>query len=322
VDLSIVVPVYCGRETVPNLVAQLGDYLAQHYAFEIVLVDDGSPDDSAAVCKQLAAQYSFIKAVCLARNFGEHNAVMAGLNQAVGDVVVIMDDDLQNPPSEVRKLVEEVAKGYDVVYSRYEQKRHSWFRNLGSWLNDRVATVMLKKPRNLYLCSFKAMNRFLINEVTRFDGPFPYIDGLILRTTQRVGVVTVEHHVRSVGRSGYTLRKLISLWARMFTSFSILPLRIASIMGLVVAFLGLAGAVVFVVERIRNPNLPAGWASMAVLVTVLSGIQLFSLGMLGEYLGRVFLKIGGAPQFIVREVVGAGSAIPAMQQSAKGVPSP
>lgn len=301
-NLSIVVPVYRGGETVPHLVAQLGEYLSTRYSFEIVLVDDGSPDNSAEVCKQLATEHPFVTAVCLARNFGEHNAVMAGLNHARGEAVVIMDDDLQNPPSEVTKLVDGLAKGNDVVYARYDEKRHSWFRNWGSMVNDRVATVMLGKPKDLYLCSFKAMNRFLVNEIIRFDGPFPYIDGIVLRTTRRIGVTTVEHHERTTGQSGYTLRKLISLWFRMFTGFSILPLRIASILGLTMSGLGVLGALYFAVERISNPTLPVGWATLAVLVTLLSGVQLFSLGLLGEYLGRVFLRLGGAPQFIVRDV--------------------
>lgn len=301
-NLSIVVPVYRGGETVSHLVAQLSQYLSSRYSFEIVLVDDGSPDNSAEVCKYLATEYPFVTAVCLARNFGEHNAVMAGLNHARGDAVVIMDDDLQNPPSEVTKLLDELAKGNDVVYARYDEKRHSWFRNFGSKLNDRVATVMLGKPKDLYLCSFKAMNRFLVDEVIRFDGPFPYIDGIVLRTTRRIGVVTVEHHARTTGRSGYTLRKLASLWFRMFTGFSILPLRIASILGLLMSGLGILGALYFAVERIVDPMLPVGWATLAVLVTLLSGVQLFSLGLLGEYLGRVFLRLGGTPQYIVRDV--------------------
>jgi glycosyltransferase involved in cell wall biosynthesis len=301
-NLSIVVPVYRGGETVPHLVAQLGDYLSTRYSFEIVLVDDGSPDDSAEVCKRLAEQFPFVKAVCLARNFGEHNAVMAGLNHAQGDAVVIMDDDLQNPPSEVTKLLDELARGKDVVYARYDEKRHSWFRNFGSRINDRVATIMLNKPKDLYLCSFKAMNRFLVDEVVRFDGPFPYIDGIVLRTTRRIGVVTVKHHERTTGQSGYTLRKLVSLWFRMFTGFSILPLRIASVLGLTMSGLGVLGALYFAVERLADPALPVGWATLAVLVTLLSGVQLFSLGLLGEYLGRVFLRLGGTPQFIVRDV--------------------
>lgn len=298
--LSIVVPVYRGADTVGELVEKLSAELRAYYDLEIVLVDDKSPDHSADVLRELGARFPWVVCVFLSRNFGEHNAVLAGLNHASGDFIVTMDDDLQNPPYEVKRLVDELERGYDVVYSRYERKRHSPFRNFGSWLNDRVANVMLGKPKGLYLCSFRAMNRFLVNEIVRFDGPFPYIDGLILRATRNVGVLTVEHHERQVGRSGYTLVKLVRLWANMFTSFSILPLRFTSILGLIVAALGIVLAFVFALERLVHPELPIGWASIMVAVMVLSGAQLFSLGMLGEYLGRLFLKVGGEPQFVVR----------------------
>jgi polyisoprenyl-phosphate glycosyltransferase len=299
--VSIVVPVYCGAATVPELVARLGEELRSQYDLEVVLVDDGSPDNSAEVLRQLSRQHLWVRSVFLSRNFSEHNAVMAGLTFATGDCVVIMDDDLQNPPSEVTKLIEKLETGFDVVYSRYEEKRHSAFRNFGSWLNDRVANVMLNKPKGLYLSSFKALSRFVVDELTTFDGPFPYIDGLILRTTRNIGTVTVEHHKRAMGRSSYTMGKLIRLWVNMFTSFSILPLRMASLLGLLVAGMGVLAALAFALERVRNPNLPIGWASLAVTVLVLSGVQLFTLGMLGEYLGRMFLKVGGEPQFVVRD---------------------
>jgi polyisoprenyl-phosphate glycosyltransferase len=298
--LSVVVPVYRGAETVTELVERLGEELLTSYDFEIVLVEDCSPDNSGEVMKGLAARHPWVRCLHLSRNFGEHNAVLAGLNYARGDFVVIMDDDLQNPPSEVRRLVAELEAGFDVVYSRYERKQHHWFRNLGSWLNDRVANVMLGKPRKLYLSSFKALSRFVVDEITKFDGPFPYIDGLILRTTRNIKAVTVEHHERAVGTSGYTLTKLIRLWVNMFTSFSILPLRISSLFGLVVAGSGGILAVAFGIERLRNPALPLGWASIMVSVQLLAGVQLFALGMLGEYLGRMFLKVGGEPQFVVR----------------------
>lgn len=298
--LSIVVPVYRGADTITELVASLSDELRGRFDLEIVLVDDKSPDHSAEVMRGLAARYPWVVCVYLARNFGEHNAVLAGLNYASGDAVVTMDDDLQNPPHEVTRLVEKLESGYDVVYSRYEAKRHSGFRNWGSWLNDRVANVMLGKPRGLYLCSFRSMNRFVVDQVVKFDGPFPYIDGLILRATRNIGVLTVEHRERALGRSGYTLKKLFQLWTNMFTSFSILPLRVASLVGLVVAVVGTLLAVAFVFERLSNPDLPLGWASLMVTVMILSGTQLFSLGMLGEYLGRMFLKVGGEPQFVVR----------------------
>lgn len=314
--VSIVIPVYCGGATVPELVDRLSEVLRGRYELEIVLVDDGSPDDSAIACRQVAARCPWVRVILLSRNFSEHNAVMAGLNFATGDCVVIMDDDLQNPPSEVTKLIDELHSGFDVVYSRYEEKRHSVLRNLGSWFNDRVANVMLGKPPDLYLCSFKVMSRFVVDEVKKFDGPFPYIDGLILRTTRNIGVTTVEHHERPSGRSGYTLRKLVRLWINMFTSFSILPLRIASLLGLAVAGTGVIAALFFIVERTRDPSLPVGWASLVVSVMLLSGVQLFALGMLGEYLGRMFLKIGGEPQFVVRETRNCGADINATVGSA------
>ncbi|HEX2679136.1 MAG TPA: glycosyltransferase family 2 protein, partial [Polyangiales bacterium] len=196
-SISIVVPVYCGAASVPELVEKLSETLRARYELEIVLVDDGSPDNSAEVCRSLAAKYPWVRVVLLAKNFSEHNAVMAGLRFATGSCVVIMDDDLQNPPGEVTKLVDELEKGHDVVYARYDEKKHSTFRNLGSAFNDRVANVMLNKPPELYLCSFKVLSRFVVNELIKFDGPFPYIDGLILRTTRHIGVVTVVHHDRA-----------------------------------------------------------------------------------------------------------------------------
>jgi undecaprenyl-phosphate 4-deoxy-4-formamido-L-arabinose transferase len=301
--VSIVIPVYRGARTIGPLVERLEQHLGGVHDLEIVLVNDGSPDDSGAVCRQLAAARPRVRFVNLSRNFGEHNAVMAGLNHCAGDVAVIMDDDFQNPPSEVSKLVAAVEAGHDVAFACYERKQHSWFRNFGSRFNDRVASVMLGKPRDLYLASFKAINRWLIEEVIRYEGPYPYLDGLILRATRDYVTVAVQHDARQEGRSGYTVRKLVALWLNMFTNFSILPLRIAAIAGIVVGCLGVASAIVFLVEKLRDPSLPAGWASLIVSLMLLSGIQLFALGMIGEYLGRLFLKDVGRPQFVVRDAV-------------------
>lgn len=220
--LSVVVPVYNGARTVGPLVERLHEHLASRYELEVVLVNDGSPDDdSADVCRGLALRLPWVRFVDLARNFGEHNAVMAGLNHCSGDAAVIMDDDFQNPPAEVVKLVERLDEGYDVVFSRYEEKKHHPLRNLGSRFNDAVANLVLDKHSDLYLSSFKALNRFLIDEIIRYPGPYPYVDGLILRTTRHYATQTVEHVERQHGRSGYTARKLVRLWLAMFTNFSV-----------------------------------------------------------------------------------------------------
>ena len=308
VRLSVVIPVYRGERTIGPLVHALVECLGSLYKLEVVLVNDGSPDDSADVCRQLAERLPFVKFLNLSRNFSEHNAVMAGLNYCTGDFVVIMDDDFQNPPSEVSKLVDEIQKGYDVVFSYYGTKQHHFLRNLGSRINDWFAVVLLDKPRDLYLSSFKVLSRFVVDELIKYDGPFPYIDGLVLRFTRNYSRVLVAHDPRREGQSGYTLRKLLSLYLNMFTNFSILPLRLASYAGLVTSVLGLIGAGVFIVERLNNPEIPAGWASVIVSLFIVGGIQLFALGMIGEYLGRLFMKDNGRPQFVVREHLNCESA--------------
>lgn len=302
--LSIIIPVYNGATTIEELVKQLFDSLAGTYELEVVLVNDCSPDDNSAdVCRDLTANRKDLVFLDLARNFGEHNAVMAGLNHCSGDAAVIMDDDFQNPPSDVIKLVDELAKGYDVVYSAYTKKEHHFFRNIGSRFNGWVASMLIGKPRELYLSSHKAINRFLIDEVVKYQGPYPYIDGLIFRITRNYSTVTVAHSARQQGQSGYTFKKLVSLWLNMFTNFSILPIRLAVLAGLVFSLIGLIAAGVFFVEKLTNPDMPAGWASLIITLLIVSGVQLFTIGTLGEYLGRLFLQVNGQPQFVVREKI-------------------
>ena len=303
--ISVVVPVYNGAETVPKLIEQLDKHLRPQNALELILVNDGSTrDNSDEVCEVAAQQNDWIVYLELSTNFGEHNAVMAGLNHCTGDCVVIMDDDLQNPPHEVIRLVEELDRGdYDVVFSYYKKKQHGMSRNLGSAFNNLIASYILKKPRDLYLSSFKCIRRSVVKQVIKYDGPYPYIDGLILRSTTCYGRLEVEHDSREVGRSGYSLRKLVSLWLNMFTNFSILPLRIASAIGLLLATLsGLAGIVV-IIEKIMNPDLPTGWASVFVALLFMSSVQLLAIGLMGEYLGRVLMKLNKIPQFVVRRTI-------------------
>jgi len=309
--LSVIIPVYNGAQTIGPLVEAVGREVGPRHELELVLVNDGSPaDNTAEVCAALAARDPRVKFIDLSRNFGEHNAVMAGLNYCTGDAAVIIDDDFQNPPSEILRLVDKLAEGHDVVYSRYERKAHRGWRNLGSRFNNAVATLMLHKPYDLYLSSFKALSRFVIDELIKYRGPYPYIDGLIWRITRRCAVVTVRHDPRAVGKSGYTLRKLVSLWLNMFTNFSILPLRAAVVLGLLLAAAGMVVAVLSFIERLRHPDLPRGWASLIISLMLLSGVQLVAIGMVGEYLGRLFLKDAGNPQFVVRQIVNGAKREP------------
>jgi undecaprenyl-phosphate 4-deoxy-4-formamido-L-arabinose transferase len=301
--LSIVIPVYNAEKTIHRLVDELVSALSRNYSLEVILVNDNSMDLSEETCISLHNKYkNIVKFYSLSRNVGEHSAVLAGLNKVTGDFTVIMDDDFQNPLSEVVKLVNEALDSdHDVIYSYFENKRHSLYRNMGSWFNNKVANLMLKKPKDLYLSSFKILNRFLVNEIIKYQAPFPYIDGLILQITDKIGKVKVEHHARREGRSGYTLKKLISVWLNMFTNFSILPLRSTVILGFIFALLGLGLGIYTVIEKILDPNVPIGFTTLIVSISIFAGVQLMALGMLGEYIGRIFLSINRKPQYTIRK---------------------
>ncbi|MFI5340384.1 MAG: glycosyltransferase family 2 protein [Candidatus Methylomirabilales bacterium] len=320
---SIVIPVYNSAGTIGPLVERLIAVLRGN-ALQIVLVNDGSVDDSDAACRALSARHGgTVTYVRLARNFGEHNAVMAGLHHTRGDYVVIMDDDFQNPPEEVARLVDHACShGYDIVYTYYARKHHHWVRNLGSRLNDRVATFLLEKPPDLYLSSFKCLNRFIVGEILKYRGPYPYVDGIALRCTRNIGTIQVRHEPRREGRSNYTPRKLLRLWLNMFMNFSVMPLRMSTLLGLAWSTLGLLLGIQVVVERIVRPDVPVGWASVLVAILLFSGVQLVMLGLMGEYLGRLFLTENQTPQFVVREVVEAESLPSADALVTGAVPAP
>lgn len=300
--LSIVIPVYNGAGSIGELVEALQS-LNVPGGHEIVLVNDCSPDSSLAECRRLQAEATVpMTLVDLARNFGEHNAVMAGLREARGAHVITMDDDLQNPPGEVLRLLEHAQKaGKDVVYTHYAHKQHSAWRNLGSRFANRVADFVLDKPKGLYLSSFRCLSRFVVEQVVRYEGPFPYIDGLILQSTQSIGTLEVAHLPRHAGRSNYTLRRLTRLWLSMFLNFSVMPLRIATVTGFALSALGLFGFVWVVSEAITSET-PPGWASLTAATLLLLGVQLIMLGIIGEYLGRLYLTVNRKPQSTVRDV--------------------
>ena len=300
--LSIVVPVYNGADSVGELVAMLEE-LSIPGGHEIILVVDGSPDNSLAVCRELAARAHVpITVIDHARNFGEHNAVMTGLRHTRGAHVINMDDDLQNPPEEVARLLAFAQQsGRDVIYTYYDEKHHARWRNLGSEFTNWVAGFVLDKPKDFYLSSFRCMNAFVVREITRYEGPFPYVDGLILQVTQNIDRMLVRHLPRAVGRSNYTIRRLLRLWMSMFVNFSVMPLRISTLTGFALSVLGGLGGLAAIIEALFFSP-PAGWASLFVAVLLLSGVQLMILGIVGEYLGRLYLTANRKPQAVVRSV--------------------
>jgi undecaprenyl-phosphate 4-deoxy-4-formamido-L-arabinose transferase len=304
VGLSIVVPVYRGAATVGLLVEALSA-LRPEGGLEIVLVNDGSPDNSGEVCRALQQSATVpLTYIEHARNFGEHNAVMTGLRHARGSYVITMDDDLQNPPEEVIKLYDHARKGgWDVVYTRYAVKEHEGWRNLGSRFANKVADLLLDKPKGLYLSSFRCMSAMAVREVAKYRGPYPYVDGLLMQVTQRLDSIEVKHLPRAEGRSNYTIKRLVLLWLNLATNFSVLPLRLAILAGVLMGFLGILGALLVIIEALIGVT-PSGWASMMTVTLLIAGVQFLILGVLGEYVGRAFLSANGKPQGVVREARG------------------
>jgi len=303
IGLSIVIPVYRGAATIGRLVDALST-LHPAGGLEIVLVNDGSPDNSAEICQDLVRHATIpLTYIEHARNFGEHNAVMTGLRHASGAYVITMDDDLQNPPEEVVHLYDHARLGnWDVVYTRYGIKQHAGWRNLGSRFANAVADRLLDKPKGLYLSSFRCMSAFVVQSVTRYQGPYPYVDGLIMQVTQRIDSIEVRHLPRIEGRSNYNLVRLVRLWLNLATSFSLAPLRLAVYAGVFMALLGAAGAVGTIVEALFLHDTPSGWASTMTVILLVAGMQSMILGVLGEYVGRTFLSANGKPQGTVRAI--------------------
>jgi undecaprenyl-phosphate 4-deoxy-4-formamido-L-arabinose transferase len=268
-------------------------------SFELLLVNDASPDNSWQVICSLAEHHAFIKGISLRRNFGQHNAIMAGLHYVNGDFIVLMDDDLQHPPHAVGDLVRALSSGYDVCYTHYLNRQHATWKKLGSQFNDWAATRLLGKPKGLYLSSFKGMRKEIAQEIIQYDGPYAYIDGLIFDVTRSITTIDIEHQARQEGEGNYNLRRSLSLWLKMATSFSVLPLRIATYTGFLLAAVSSIMIIFVLVEKLLHPELPAGWASLIATILFIGGIQTLCIGVMGEYLGRTYLKLNRKPQFIV-----------------------
>ncbi|MDD3206851.1 MAG: glycosyltransferase family 2 protein [Lachnospiraceae bacterium] len=277
------------------------------YDYEIILVNDASPDDTFEVIRSLCKQNPKIKGINLAKNFGQHAALMAGFHWCKGEVVVCLDDDGQTPADEVDKLLTKIAEGADAVYAKYLHKQHSIFRNLGSKTNELMTRYLLKKPKELYVSSYFAVRRFVVDEMIRYENSYPYVIGLVLRSTKNIENVVVQHREREVGNSGYTIGKLMGLWFNGFTAFSIKPLRIATVMGALCAVAGFAYGIYTIVKRLVNPLVPAGFSSTMAAMMFIGGMLMLMLGLIGEYIGRIYICMNNAPQYVIRETINEGN---------------
>lgn len=301
--ISVVIPCYNSEKTIAQVVTQAKEVITDlGYIPEFVLVNDSSHDGTWQQIKTLALENKEVKAIDLARNFGQHNALITALRYVSGDYVIGMDDDLQTSPTQIPILLNKLLEGYDLVFGKYKEKKHSFFRNLGSRFNTWTAVKFAGRPKELKASSFWIAKRFVCDECIKYNGPFPHLQGLFFRTTQSVTDVYVEHFSRKYGTSNYTLKKLIRLWSS-FTNFSMLPLRAAFYSGIAIFIIGILTAFVIMLRKIIIPSTAIGWTSVIACILIFSGIIILFLGVIGEYIGRIFMSINQSPQYVIREIV-------------------
>ena len=304
--ISFVIPCYRSTQTLPAVVASIQELMTtrDEYEAEIILVNDCSPDDTFGTIRQLTEQYDNVIGVDIAKNRGQQNALMAGFRLASGDLIIGSDDDGQTPVESAFQLIDHLEEGnYDVVCARYVDRGHrSLFRRMGTWADRKMVKVFLEKPDDFNTAIYFVARRFVIEEIIRYDNPYPYWTGLLLRTTHNVGNVDVKQRDRLAGESGYNLRKLLGLWINGLTTFSIKPLRFATILGGLMAIIGFIIMIILVILRLAS-GFTVGWTSLIATNILIGGLIMIMLGVIGEYIGRIYLSLNKEPQYVVRQVI-------------------
>ena len=303
--ISVVIPCYNSEKTIEKLVEMIREEFNRmgKYTFEFVLVNDHSRDATFERIRALCEKYPNVRGINLMRNFGQHNALMAALHYAEGDLILGMDDDMQTHPSQIGKLLAKAEEGYDVVYGVYEKRRNSAMKNLSSRLNEVSSRILLGRPGRIHSSNFWVITRAVADETVRYPGYSPYIDGIFYRITHNIGNVSIEHHRRESGTSNYTFRKLLKLWLA-YWNYSVIPLRLSSIIGAAAACAGFIMAIATVLQKLFfEPEMPVGWPSLICTMLIFFGIVLLVLGIIGEYLGKILLTLNRTPQYIIRETV-------------------
>lgn len=301
--ISFVIPCYRSEKTILTVVDEIEQTMQQRkqFDYEIILVNDGSPDHVWDVIAELTKKDSQILGINLAKNFGQHSALMAGYNHCTGDYVVSLDDDGQTPACEVFSLIDELEKGYDVVYASYPETHQNFIRRCGSAFAKKMSDYMFDIKDDRKGSSYFVCRRFVIEEIVKYKHSYPYISGLVLRTTRNIGVVSVEHRDRLLGKSGYSFKALISLWLNGFTAFSVKPLELGVYIGFGMAFLGFIYAIYTIIRRLFISTVVEGWSSLIAVTLIVGGIIMIMLGLIGEYIGRIYICINNSPQYVVKE---------------------
>ena len=301
-EISIVIPVFNSAEILPELNKQINDALV-NIDYELILINDKSNDNSWEIIERLSGSHRNIIGINLRKNYGQDNAIMAGLNFASGNYVVIMDDDLQHSPKDITKLYKKCKEKYDICYANFRKKEQAFWKNIGSWLNGKVAEILLNKPKEIYLSPFQIINRDIIDKLIKYQGPYPYIQGLLLDLTDNVTQVDVGHHKRYTGKSNFNFIRSAIIFFKLVTSFSVIPLRISTIMGFFISSIGFILVPFYLYRYFFGSQVVEGWITIVLLQLIIGGFVLVSLGIIGEYIGRMYLNINNKPQFNIKETI-------------------
>lgn len=304
--LSFIIPCYGSEKTVSFVIDEICKTVKERsheYDYEIIAVNDCSPDDVWGVLLNLSDSNKKIKLVGLAKNMNRPGAVMAGLRMSSGDIAIILDDDGQCPMDHLWDLIAPIETGYDVSTAAYPKRKQSAFKDFGTYVNKKMTQFILNRPKGLEFTNFLAMRRYIVEEVCRYNNPYPYMTGLLLRTTHRITSVPMEERSRISGRSTFTFKKMMGMWMNGLTAFSIKPLRLASLLGMITALAGFVFAAFIVIRKLVDPEIAVGYSSIMAVILLIGGVLMLLLGMVGEYLGRVYISINSSPQYVIRDVV-------------------
>ena len=302
---SFIIPCYKSKDTIEKVIDEIKDTMKVEgcLEYETILINDYPFDDTFEVIRHICENDCKVKGINLSKNFGQHSALMAGMNEARGEFIVCLDDDGQTPVKELNKFMQKLDQGYDVIFAKYTSKKHSLVRNFGSYINEVMARHLLNKPKNLALMSFFVCRKYVVDEIINYKNAYPYMAGLILRSCGKIDNVEIEHREREQGKSGYTFKKLIALWLNGFTAFSVKPLRIATVIGGVFSLIGFLYSIWIIVEKMINPEVVLGWSSVMAGILIIGGMILCVLGIIGEYIGRIYISLNNSPQYVIKEKI-------------------
>ena len=303
--ISLVIPCYRSEDTIETVLQEIEATMSKRpeFTYQVVLVNDSSPDNLSKKLGELIGKFQNVDVVEFTKNFGQHAALMCGLRQANGDIVVCLDDDGQTPADQVFDLVDKINDGFDVVYANYPQLKKTFFRNFGTVVNNLMAELLISKPKDIMMTSYFCMNRVIVDEVIKYTNAYPYVGGLVLRSTNNIGKVMVNHRDRFNGTSGYTFKSLLGLWLNGFTAFSVKPLRLASLLGGLVSMFGIFYGIYTIIARLLNPDMPIGYASLISVTVFIGGMNMIMLGLVGEYIGRMYISMNNSPQYVIKKVI-------------------